>query len=203
MAFCTGCSLLCDDIEVDFEGAKVKRTMNLCRKGRAHYDSLVVDRLAPAVDGTSATIDEAISKAGELLAGSEKPLLFGWGNSTLAAQRSGIELAKKLGSVIDDPSSYSQGIITEKILAGEPPAPSTTSGTSPTSPSSGGTTPPAAILATYPGSLTFPGARRGRGGTRRTGRRSSSTSESRRRLRSPPTASSGSRREATPSLSRL
>jgi formylmethanofuran dehydrogenase subunit B len=122
MAFCTGCSLLCDDIEVDFEGAKVKKTMNLCRKGRAHYDSLVVDRLAPAVDGTPATIDESVSKAGELLAGAEKPLLFGWGNSTLAAQQAGIRLAKKLGSVIDDPSSYSQGMITEKILKEELPS---------------------------------------------------------------------------------
>ncbi|HOO52935.1 MAG TPA: formylmethanofuran dehydrogenase subunit B [Methanothrix sp.] len=122
MAFCTGCSLLCDDIEVDFDGAKVKRTMNLCRKGRAHYDSLRVDRLAPAVDGSAASIDEAISKAGELLAGAEKLLLFGWGNSTLAAQQAGIGLAKKLGSVIDDPSSYSQGLITEKILAGDLPS---------------------------------------------------------------------------------
>ena len=103
MAFCTGCSLLCDDIEVDFEGAKVKKTMNLCRKGRAHYDSLRVDRLAPTVDGSPATIDETISKAGELLSGAENLLLFGWGNSTLAAQGAGIRLAKKLGSVIDDP----------------------------------------------------------------------------------------------------
>ncbi len=122
MTFCTGCSLLCDDIEVDFEGAKVKRTLNLCRKGRGHYDSLVVDRLDPAVDGSPATIDEAISKAAEVLAGAENLLLFGWGNSTLAAQGAGIELAKKLGSVIDDPSSYSQGMITEKILKGELPS---------------------------------------------------------------------------------
>lgn len=122
MAFCTGCSLLCDDIEVDFEGEKVKRTLNLCRKGQAHYDSLVVERLVTAVDGSEVGIDEAISRAAELLAGAEKPLLFGWGNSTLEAQRAGVKLAKKLGSVIDDPSSYSQGIITEKVLTGELPS---------------------------------------------------------------------------------
>jgi formylmethanofuran dehydrogenase subunit B len=121
MAFCTGCSLLCDDIEADFEGEKIGKTLNLCRKGRGHYDSLGVDRLAPAVEGSPAAIDEAVSKAGELLAGAEKLLLFGWGNSTLAAQQAGIRLAKKLGSVIDDPSSYSQGIITEKVLKGELP----------------------------------------------------------------------------------
>jgi formylmethanofuran dehydrogenase subunit B len=122
MAFCTGCSLLCDDIDVDFEGAKVKKTMNLCRKGRGHYDSLRVDRLAPAVDGTEVGIDDAVSKAAEVLAGAENLLLFGWGNSTLAAQLAGVELAKKLGSAIDDPSSYSQGLLTEKILKGELPS---------------------------------------------------------------------------------
>ncbi len=121
MAFCTGCSLLCDDIEVNFEGAKVKRTLNLCRKGRAHYESLGVDRLSSAVDGTPAGIDDCISTAAEVLEGAEKTLLFGWGNSTLEAQRAAIELAKKLGSVIDDPSSYSQGLITEKVLRGELP----------------------------------------------------------------------------------
>jgi len=121
MAFCTGCSLLCDDIEVDFEGGEVKRSLNLCRKGRGHYDSLRVDRLAPAVDGSPAGVDECISAATEVLAGAKRPLLFGWGNATLEAQRAGVELAKKLGSAIDDPSSCSQGIITEKILAGEVP----------------------------------------------------------------------------------
>ncbi len=121
MAFCTGCSLLCDDIEVDFEGGKINKTLNLCRKGRGHYDSLCVDRLAPAADGTEVGIDDAVSKAAEVLKGAEKLLLFGWGNSTLAAQKVGVELAKKLGCVIDDPSSYSQGLITEKILAGELP----------------------------------------------------------------------------------
>ncbi|MGC9514290.1 formylmethanofuran dehydrogenase subunit B [Methanocrinis sp.] len=121
MAFCTGCSLLCDDIEVDFDGGEVKKTLNLCRKGRAHYDSLGVDRLSSAVDGTAAKIDDCISAAAEILAGAKAPLIFGWGNSTLEAQRVGVELAKKLGSAIDDPSSYSQGIITEKILKGEVP----------------------------------------------------------------------------------
>jgi formylmethanofuran dehydrogenase subunit B len=120
MAFCTGCSLLCDDIEAEFEGGKVKRTMNLCRKGRAHYDSLSIDRLTPAVGGSEVRGEEAVTAAGELLAGAERPLLLGFGRSTLEAQKLGIELAKKLGSVIDDPTSR-QGLIMERILKGEVP----------------------------------------------------------------------------------
>lgn len=121
MAFCTGCSLLCDDIEVDFEGGEVKRTLNLCRKGRGHYDALTVDRLNPAVGGSGVVVGEAVKAAAEVLSGADHPLLFGWGRSTLAAQKLGVDLAKKLGSAIDDPSSYSQGLITEKILKGEIP----------------------------------------------------------------------------------
>ncbi len=120
MAFCTGCSLLCDDIEADFDGMQVKRTLNLCRKGRAHYDSLAVDRLTPTAGGSEVRVEEAVSAAGELLAGADRPLLLGFGRSTLEAQRLGIELAKTLGAAIGDPTSR-QGLITEGILKGELP----------------------------------------------------------------------------------
>ncbi len=172
--------------------------MNLCRKGRAHYDSLSIDRLTPAVGGSEVRGEEAVTAAGELLAGAECPLLLGFGRSTLEAQKLGIELAKKLGSVIDDPTSR-QGLIMERILKGEVPTctfddvrnyadVSIYWGDDPSS--------------SHPRHLSrfsyFPGGRRGRGGTRRTGRRSSSTSGGRRRPPSPPTVSSRSRPEATP-----
>ncbi|MCR3883621.1 MAG: formylmethanofuran dehydrogenase subunit B, partial [Methanothrix sp.] len=114
--------MLCDDIVVDHLDGVVKKTMNLCRKGRAHYDSLTVERLRPAVGGGEVPLEEAVGSAAELLAGAENLLIFGLGSSSLEAQRAGVELAKKLGSAIDDPSSYSQGAIMEKILAGEVPS---------------------------------------------------------------------------------
>ena len=121
MGLCTGCSLLCDDIVVELDGDKIGKTMNLCRKGHAHYNSLGSERLTPSVGGSQVGIEDAARAAGELLAGAENPLLFGWEGSTLEAQRAGVDLAKKLGSAIDGPSSYSQGMIAEKILAGEIP----------------------------------------------------------------------------------
>ncbi|MDF0591332.1 formylmethanofuran dehydrogenase subunit B [Candidatus Methanocrinis natronophilus] len=121
MAFCTGCSLLCDDIVVDLDGGKIGKTMNLCRKGHAHYSSISSGRLTPSVDGSEVGVEDAMMAAAEVLAGADNPLLFGWGGSTLEAQRAGVDLAKKLGGAIDDPSSYSQGLITEKIIAGDLP----------------------------------------------------------------------------------
>ena len=114
--------MLCDDIEVDLLDGAVKKTMNLCRKGRAHYDSITVERLRPAVRGSEVPLEEAVGSAAELLEGAENLLIFGFGSSSLEAQRAGVEMAKKLGSAIDDPSSFSQGAITEKILAGEVPS---------------------------------------------------------------------------------
>ncbi|MHC1631319.1 MAG: formylmethanofuran dehydrogenase subunit B [Methanotrichaceae archaeon] len=120
MTVCTGCSLLCDDIEVEFEDGKICKTKNLCRKGQGHYESLYKDRLTPMVDGSEVGLDDAISQAAEVLNGAENPLLIGWGNSTSEAQKVGLDLAKKLGAIVDD-VSFCQGFLMEKVLKGEFP----------------------------------------------------------------------------------
>ncbi|VVB89025.1 Uncharacterised protein [uncultured archaeon] len=43
-------------------------------------------------------------------------MLFGWSNSTCEAQINGIRLAKKMGAMIDDTSSFCQGMLIEKVL---------------------------------------------------------------------------------------
>jgi len=106
---------------LEFEDGTISLTRNLCRKGEGRYRSLREDRLVPAVDGVKVGFDEAISRAAELLGDAENPLLFGWSNSTLEAQRIGIDLAKKLGATIDDTSSFCQGYLMEKVLRGEYP----------------------------------------------------------------------------------
>jgi formylmethanofuran dehydrogenase subunit B len=106
---------------VDLEGGKIGKTMNLCRKGLGHYHSLGEERLTPSVDGSEVSLEEAISQAAEILGGAQNPILFGWSNSTLEAQRVGIDLAKNLGAIIDDTSSFCQGYLMEKVLKGEYP----------------------------------------------------------------------------------
>lgn len=116
MAVCTGCSLLCNDIEVSIDGRRITRTKNLCRKGFGRYRSLTSDRPVPRVDGTQTGIDEAISRAAEMLRNARRPLLFGWSCSTLEAQRKGIELARRTRAIIDDTSSICQGEIVDMII---------------------------------------------------------------------------------------
>lgn len=122
MVVCIGCSLLCDDIELAIKNEAFTKVKNLCRKGHGHFQSLFMERTSPKVDGEEVSLDRAIKKAAEMLGQSKLPLLYGWSNSSLDAQRVGIDLAKRLGAIIDDTSSFCQGLIMERILKGILPA---------------------------------------------------------------------------------
>ncbi len=121
MAVCTGCSLLCDDIELTFKDGKISQAKNLCRKGHGHFQSLYTERTSPKIDGQEVSLDQAIKKASEILQQAKHPLLYGWSTSALDAQSTGIGLAKKLGAIINGTSSFCQGLVMERILSGQFP----------------------------------------------------------------------------------
>ncbi|MFZ2412162.1 MAG: formylmethanofuran dehydrogenase subunit B [Candidatus Methanoperedens sp.] len=115
MATCPGCALLCDDIEVIVENNIIKETKNACRRGAARIKGCL-KRLAPSIAQKPADIESAVRKAAEILGNAKSPMLFGWSNSTCEAQVKGIQLAKKLGAMIDDTSSFCQGLMIEKLM---------------------------------------------------------------------------------------
>jgi formylmethanofuran dehydrogenase subunit B len=115
MVTCTGCALLCDDIEVIVENNRVKETRNACRRGAARIKGCI-NRLMPSTAQKPTDIETSIKKAAEILKNANSPMLFGWSNSTCEAQLNGIQLAKKTNAIIDDTSSFCQGILIEKIL---------------------------------------------------------------------------------------
>ena len=121
MAICTGCSLLCQDIEADVSEGRLSKAKNLCRKGHGHFQASFSERTAPMIGGEEVDLNQAISRAAEILKSAKSPLLFGWSNSTLEAQRVGISLAEKLGATIDIASSFCQGSLMESILSGRLP----------------------------------------------------------------------------------
>ena len=121
MTTCTGCSLLCEDIELVLKTGAISEAKNLCRKGQGHFQALFTERTKPMIDGKEVTLDQAIAKAAEILKNAKTPLLYGWSNSTLEAQTVGINLAKKIGAFIDDTSSFCEGLLMERILNGKIP----------------------------------------------------------------------------------
>jgi formylmethanofuran dehydrogenase subunit B len=93
MMVCTGCALLCDDIEVGENNCR-----HACRIGDAHIIS--TNRIDPVVNQSPVDMDTAIKSAAEILVSAEKPVFVGFGNSVTEAQATGIELAEKVGAEI-------------------------------------------------------------------------------------------------------
>ncbi len=115
METCTGCALLCDDIEVVVENNRIKESRNACRRGAAKMKGCA-NRLTASADQKQVDIDSSIRRAAEILRNAGSPMLFGWSNSTSEAQIKGIKLANKLNAIIDDTSSFCQGILIEKVI---------------------------------------------------------------------------------------
>ncbi|MEA1984233.1 MAG: formylmethanofuran dehydrogenase subunit B [Euryarchaeota archaeon] len=112
---CTGCALLCDDIEIECDGNRISRVNSACRKGVARMKGCQ-DPLICSIIDQEADIDDAIKESAEILKNADNPLIFGLGNSTIEAQKKAIELAKKVHAYIDDTSSFCQGPVVEAIL---------------------------------------------------------------------------------------
>jgi len=115
MITCTGCALLCDDIEAIVENNSIKEVRNACRRGAARIKSCS-NRLVPSIDQKPTDIESSIKKAVQIIRNSKAPMLFGLDNSTCEAQIKGIQFAKKINAIIDDTSSFCQGMLIEKIL---------------------------------------------------------------------------------------
>ncbi len=112
---CTGCALLCDDIEVVTDGKKINEVKTACRKGVSRMKGCN-EPMLPTVEGQQVDIDVAIGAAADILKNSGSPLIFGLGNSTEVAQKKAIELAKHIGAILDDTSSFCQGPTLEAIF---------------------------------------------------------------------------------------
>ncbi|HEY9206200.1 MAG TPA: formylmethanofuran dehydrogenase subunit B, partial [Candidatus Methanoperedens sp.] len=70
MVTCTGCALLCDDIEVVVENGRIKVAHNACRRGAARLKGCM-NRLIPSIARKPADIDVTIKKAAEILKAAE------------------------------------------------------------------------------------------------------------------------------------
>ena len=96
---CTGCGLLCDDIEVESEKNIVNKVYTACRVGVAHMKE-TRDEAGFRVDNIPVDEATAINEAVSILRDAKNPLIFGLGNSTDETQKLAIELAKKINATL-------------------------------------------------------------------------------------------------------
>ncbi|HWR24935.1 MAG TPA: formylmethanofuran dehydrogenase subunit B [Methanosarcina sp.] len=115
---CTGCAMLCDDIEVEAEKNKINKVYTACRIGVAHMKEGKGEAIF-RVDNKPVEEATAISEAASILRNAKNPLIFGLGASTTETQKIAIELAKKINATLDDTSSFCLGELVEAVIKNE------------------------------------------------------------------------------------
>jgi len=99
---CPHCGLLCDDLSVEVIGQSVQLTDSLhsCAKHFADASISTDSKPTPLISGALVLEQQALEKAAEVLRDAKQPLISGL-ITDLHACRKALELAEKLGGVID------------------------------------------------------------------------------------------------------
>ena len=113
---CPGCSLYCDDNQIVFsKNNEILDTYGLCLKGYKKINEInSKNRIKnPLIRKNGVlkevSLDEALNKVKEIINSSQKPLLYGFVNTTCEAQINGIRLAKKINGFIESNASICHG----------------------------------------------------------------------------------------------
>lgn len=106
---CTFCGCVCDDIAIDLEGTQVVGLRGACGVGRGVIDEYDPEVRPPLLRGREVGWDEAVEAAVTILDRADSPLIYGLSSSAIEAQRKAVELADRLGAIIDTTSSVCHG----------------------------------------------------------------------------------------------
>ena len=106
---CSFCGCLCDDIVVEVQDGTIAKVRKACANGRGlftHYDPTPQ---RPTVDGRQVDWEVAIAEAARILNEADSPIIYGLSSTATEAQRKTVELADRLGAMIDTTSSVCHG----------------------------------------------------------------------------------------------
>jgi formylmethanofuran dehydrogenase subunit B len=96
---CPFCSLLCDDLEVEYSGNGLRVLKNGCSKARGGFERPPAAH-QPSIKGNPVSLDKAVREAARLLGGARRPLITGLG-SDVAGSRAVMPLAERTRAVLD------------------------------------------------------------------------------------------------------
>jgi formylmethanofuran dehydrogenase subunit B len=103
---CTLCSCVCDDLRLTVEGDRIVRAERACALAEPWLLSQDVRQPPVAcLEGKSASLEDAIARAADVLARSRYPLIFGLSQSSTDGQRAALKLAETIGATIDTTAS--------------------------------------------------------------------------------------------------
>ena len=97
---CPFCGLRCDDLTVRTDGAAVTVLANGCERSRTQFALRVGPDAGCRVDGSAASLEQALTRSAAILSGALQPLLLA-GGADVQAVRALLELADRVGAVVD------------------------------------------------------------------------------------------------------
>jgi formylmethanofuran dehydrogenase subunit B len=108
-AVCTFCGCLCDDITVEVEDGKIVKAKHACANGRGTFLDYDPAPKKPKISGKEVSWDQAIAECARILTKADSPLIYGLSSTAVEAQTKAVELADKIGAMIDTTSSVCHG----------------------------------------------------------------------------------------------
>ncbi len=112
---CSYCGNNCDDITYLLKDKKIVGVRHACRIGASKIindqDQRLLNPLVRNDEGIleETTWDVALDKTTRLLYESDRPVLYGWGETSVEAIKKGIKIAEKTGAVMDNQSTICHG----------------------------------------------------------------------------------------------
>jgi formylmethanofuran dehydrogenase subunit B len=109
-ATCPFCGLLCDDLTVDCDGAVLRPVQGACARSRAEFAKIGTPEAANAsarIAGAQASNEAALDAAATFLRQTRRPLIGGL-STDVAGMRATLELARRIGAVVDHMASQTK-----------------------------------------------------------------------------------------------
>jgi len=106
---CSFCGCVCDDLSAEVDNSRIVRVRGACSSGLGMFTGYDPAPRKPTVDGQEVTWEEAVAEAAAILKGAHSPLIYGLSSTASEAQRKAVELADRIGAVIDSTSSVCHG----------------------------------------------------------------------------------------------
>lgn len=106
---CGFCGCVCDDLIAEVEGSRIVKVRRACANGLGVFTEYDPTPRRPTVAGREVDWEEAVEEAAAILNDADSPLIYGMSSSATEAQRKAVELADRLGAIIDTTSSVCHG----------------------------------------------------------------------------------------------
>lgn len=112
---CAFCGCNCDDLTYLIKDGHVDGVRHACRLGASKVMEDMDQRLlVPMIRNEEGDLvetdwDTALDKAAELIAGSVRPVFYGWSETSVETMKHGIRLGELVGAVLDNQATICHG----------------------------------------------------------------------------------------------